>query len=127
MTKLFGTNGIRGVVNENMNGLLALNIGKAWGSHLLVTKKTPLVAIGTDVRLSNAMLKSAVTAGLLSTGCNVEDIGILPTPTLQYAVKTRTYDSGVVITASHNHPQFNGIKGIAADGTEFDKATEEYI
>ena len=67
MTKLFGTNGIRGVVNENMNGLLALNIGKAWGSHLLVTKKTPLVAIGTDVRLSNAMLKSAVTAPLGAT------------------------------------------------------------
>jgi phosphomannomutase/phosphoglucomutase len=127
MTKLFGTNGIRGVVNENMNGLLALNIGKAWGSHLLVKKKTPSIAIGTDVRLSGDMLKSAVTAGLLSTGCNVEDIGILPTPTLQYAVKTRAYDSGVVITASHNPPQFNGIKGIAADGIEFDKATEGAI
>ena len=127
MTKLFGTNGIRGIVNETMNGHLALKIGQAWGSHLLTLSKQPHVAIGTDARLSNTMLKNAITAGLLSTGCTVEDIGILPTPTVQYAVKTRNYDSGVVITASHNPPQFNGIKGIASDGTEFDKTTEETI
>ncbi len=127
MTKLFGTNGIRGIVNETMNGTLALKIGQAWGSHISKKQPHPTIGIGTDARLSNAMLKNAITAGLLATGCNVEDIGIVPTPTVQYAVKTQKYDSAVVITASHNPPQFNGIKGIAADGTEFDKATEEYI
>jgi phosphomannomutase/phosphoglucomutase len=127
MTKLFGTNGIRGVVNQTMNGQLALEIGQAWGTYLQKKSKNPQVVIGTDARLSNSMLKNAITAGLLATGCNVEDIGTVPTPTLQYAVKTRNYDSGVVITASHNPPQFNGIKGIAADGTEFSKTTEETI
>jgi phosphomannomutase/phosphoglucomutase len=127
MTKLFGTNGIRGVVNETMNGHLALNIGQAWGSHLTEQMPHPRIAIGTDARLSNTMLKNAITAGLLATGCNVEDIGLVPTPTVQYAVKTREYTSAVVITASHNPPQFNGIKGIATDGTEFDKPTEEKI
>ena len=127
MTKLFGTNGIRGVVNEDMNGQLALNIGKAWGTLLKKTISRPKVAIGTDARLSNHMLKCAITAGLLSTGCDVVDVGLVPTPTLQYAVKEKDFDSGVIITASHNPPHFNGIKGVASDGTEFSKDVEEEI
>ena len=127
MTKLFGTNGIRGVVNEDMNGLLALNIGKAWGTLLKRTISRPNVAIGTDARLSNHMLKCAITAGLLSTGCDVVDVGLVPTPTLQYTVKEKDFDSGVIITASHNPPHFNGIKGVASDGTEFSKDIEEEI
>ena len=127
MTKLFGTNGIRGVVNEDMNCELALGIGKAWGTYLRKTIAKPNVAIGTDARLSNHMLKNAIAAGFLSIGCNVVDVGIVPTPALQYTVKEKDFDSGVVITASHNPPQFNGIKGIAEDGTEFSKDTEEAI
>jgi len=127
LTKLFGTNGIRGVVNEEMNTDLALGIGKAWGTYL--TKKTtrPKVAIGTDARLSNDMLKNAIAAGLLATGCDVVDVGLVPTPTLQYTVREKKFDSGVIITASHNPPHFNGIKGVAADGTEFSKDVEEEI
>jgi len=127
MTKLFGTNGIRGIVNEDMNCELALGIGKAWGTMLKKTIKKPRVAIGTDARLSNHMLKNAITAGLISTGCDVVDGGLMPTPSLQYMVKTKGYDSGVIITASHNPPQFNGIKGVASDGTEFTKDVEEEI
>lgn len=127
MGKLFGTNGIRGVVNEDMNTDLALNIGKSWGTLLKRTIKRPKVAIGTDARLSNHMLKSAISAGLLSVGCNVIDIGLVPTPTLQYAVREKGYDSGVIITASHNPPHFNGIKGVARDGTEFTKDVEDEI
>ncbi len=127
MTKLFGTNGIRGVVNEDMNCELALGIGKAWGTYLKKTVIRPKVAIGTDARLSNHMLKNAISAGLLSTGCDVIDVGLVPTPALQYAVKEKDFDSGVVITASHNPPQFNGIKGVASDGTEFSKDVEEDI
>src|SRR4030043_112526 len=127
MGKLFGTNGIRGVVNKDMNCDLALGIGKAWGTLIKRKIQKPKVAIGTDARLSNDMLKNAISAGLLSTGCDVIDIGVVPTPTLQYTVREKGFDSGVIITASHNPPHFNGIKGVAADGTEFTKDIEDEI
>jgi len=127
MGKLFGTNGIRGVVNQDMNCELALGIGMAWGTFLKRKKIRPKIAIGADARLSNHMLKNAITAGLLSTGCDVVDIGLVPTPTLQYTVKEKKYDSGVIITASHNPPQFNGIKGVSSNGTEFSKDIEDEI
>ena len=73
------------------------------------------------------MLKNAISAGLLATGCDVVDVGLVPTPTLQYAIKEKDYDSGVIITSSHNPPEFNGIKGVASDGTEFSKDVEEEI
>lgn len=127
MGKLFGTNGIRGVVNKDMNIDLANGIGKAWGTLLKRTIKRPKVAIGTDARLSNEMLKNAISAGLMATGCDIIDCGVVPTPTLQYAVREKGYDSGVIITASHNPPNFNGIKGVASDGTEFTKDVEDEI
>ena len=127
MTKLFGTNGIRGITNEDMNSNLALGIGAAWGTFLKKSVPHPRVAIGTDVRISNYMLKSAITAGLLSTGCDVVDTGLVPTPTLQYTVKEKDFDSGVIITASHNPPKFNGLKFIASDGTEFSREQESKI
>ncbi|MCX6671256.1 MAG: phosphoglucosamine mutase [Euryarchaeota archaeon] len=127
MTRLFGTNGIRGVVNQDMNSTLALGIGQAWGTYLKKTVPRPRCAIGTDARLSNHMLKSAITAGFLSTGCDVVDVGLVPTPTLQYTVKEKRFDAGIIITASHNPPQFNGIKGTAHDGTELTKDVEEVI
>jgi phosphomannomutase/phosphoglucomutase len=127
MTRLFGTNGIRGVVNQDMNSTLALEIGQAWGTYLKKIIPRPKCAIGTDARLSNHMLKSAVTAGFLSTGCDVVDVGLVPTPTLQYTVKEKQFDAGIIITASHNPPQFNGIKGTASDGTELTKDVEEAI
>ncbi len=127
MGKLFGTNGIRGIVNKEMNSDLALGIGKAWGTLIKKTIEKPKIAIGTDARLSNDMLKNAISAGLLATGCDVTDIGIVPTPTLQYTVREKGFDSGVIITASHNPPHFNGIKGVAADGTEFTKDIEDEI
>jgi len=127
MGKLFGTNGIRGVVNEDMNCDLALGIGKAWGTYLKREIDRPKIAIGTDARLSNHMLKNAISAGLIATGCDVTDVGLVPTPTLQYTIKEKGYDSGVIITASHNPPHFNGIKGVASDGTEFSKDIEDEI
>ncbi len=127
MTRLFGTNGIRGIVNKEMNGRLALGIGMAWGTNLRTTIQRPKVALGTDARLSNHMLESAITAGFLATGCDIIDVGLVPTPTLQYTVKEKHFDSGVVITASHNPPQYNGIKGTAQDGAEYTKEVEEAI
>lgn len=127
MTQLFGTNGIRGIVNKDMNCDLALGIGNAWGTYLKQMIPRPKCVIGSDARLSNYMLKSAITAGLLSTGCDVFDIGLVPTPTLQYTVKEKQFDGGIIVTASHNPPQFNGIKGTTNDGTELSKEVEETI
>jgi phosphomannomutase/phosphoglucomutase len=124
MPRLFGTNGIRGVVNEDMNIELASNIGKAVGTFLGGKAK---VVVGTDTRTSNTMLKSALTAGILSTGADVVDVGICPSPAVQYAVKSGFGNFGVIITASHNPPEFNGIKCIDTDGTELGRNKEEAI
>ncbi len=72
-------------------------------------------------------LKMRYLQDLLATGCDVIDVGVVPTPTLQYTVREKGFDSGVIITASHNPPHFNGIKGVAADGTEFTKDVEDEI
>jgi len=110
--KLFGTNGVRGIVGKDMTPELALSIGFALGS-----MRKGRIAVGRDTRTSGECLASAVRAGLMATGCNVVDLGILPTPALQYLV-TRHFDGGAMITASHNPPEYNGVKIIEPDGTE---------
>ena len=121
--RLFGTNGVRGVVNtQGMDCEFAIRLGLAIGSCM----KGP-VMIGTDARTSKDMLKSACSAGLMAAGCDVLDCGIVPTPTLQYAVKRNEMAGGVMITASHNPPEFNGIKCIDPDGTEMARSNEERI
>jgi len=122
MSRLFGTNGVRGVTNEDMNVELAVKLGKSIGTFF-----DGDIAIGTDTRTSNEMLKNAVIAGILSTGCNVFDAGVLPSPALQYHVKKSDEKAGVIITASHNPPEFNGIKVIDEDGTELGKEKEDEI
>ena len=116
--KLFGTNGIRGIVNQNLTPELALKLTMSLG-----TLKRGTIAIGQDTRISGTMLGHAATAGLLATGCKVINVGIAPTPTIQYFVRDNT-DAGVVITASHNPREYNGLKFIARDGTEFDSEAE---
>lgn len=114
---------MRGVVNTPaMDSLFAQRLGMAIGTFM----KGPVV-IGTDARTSNEMLKTACASGLMAVGCDVLDCGVLPTPALQYAVKIGKVAGGVVITASHNPPEFNGIKAIAADGTEMSREDEEKI
>lgn len=123
MTRLFGTNGIRGVVNQDMNTGLACNVGMAIGTYLQGGR----VFIAQDTRTSSEMLRNALVSGLLSTGSHVVDIGVAPTPTLQYAVKKFRGNFGVIITASHNPPQFNGIKCADFDGTDLPRNKEEEI
>ena len=120
--RMFGTNGVRGVVNEDMTTDLALQMGKAIGKFFSGT-----VALATDTRVSADMLKSALSAGLMATGCRVLDLGIVPTPAIQFYVKTHDIKGGVMITASHNPPKFNGIKCIDEDGTEMARTNEEKI
>ncbi len=111
--RMFGTNGVRGVVGEEMTPALVLKIGAALGS---MRKGT--IAVGRDTRTSGEALAHALKAGLLMTGCDVVDMGILPTPALQYIIKANRFDGGAMITASHNPPEYNGVKIIEADGTE---------
>jgi len=120
--RLFGTNGVRGVVNDYMDPQLALDVGKAIGTFM-----KGKVAMATDCRTSADMIRSAVAAGLTSVGCDVLDLGALPTPTLQYYVKISEISGGVMVTASHNPPEFNGIKAVDADGTEMHRSREEEI
>jgi phosphomannomutase/phosphoglucomutase len=111
--RLFGTNGVRGIVNRDVTADLALRLAMSLGT---LTKGT--VAVGQDTRTSGSMLSYAAIAGLLATGCKVINVGIAPTPAVQYFVRDNA-DAGIVITASHNPREYNGLKLIAADGTEF--------
>lgn len=121
--KMFGTNGVRGVVNEYMSGELALQMGKSIGKVL-----GRRIAVAMDTRDSSPMIKSAVCAGLMSVGTEVLDLGMVPTPALQHYVKMRPeVTGGVMITASHNPPEFNGIKCISSDGTECTPEEESEI
>ena len=122
--RLFGTNGVRGIVNTTaMDCRFATRLGMAIGTFM----KGP-VLIGTDARTSSEMLKAACAAGVMATGCEVRDCGVLPTPALQYSVKiTDSISGGIVITASHNPPEFNGIKCVDGDGTEMARENEERI
>jgi phosphomannomutase/phosphoglucomutase len=110
--RLFGTNGVRGVVGKDLTPELVLTIGEALG-----TMRKGCIAVGRDTRTSGETLVKAVKSGLIATGCDVVDCGILPTPALQYLIKEQ-FDGGAMITASHNPPEYNGVKIIEADGTE---------
>jgi phosphomannomutase/phosphoglucomutase len=112
--KLFGTNGIRGLVNVELTPEMAIKVGCAIGTFF--GRKNLLV--GHDARTSGSMLSKAVISGLTSTGCHVFFAGMAPTPALQFAVKNHKMDGGVIITASHNPPEYNGIKVIWSDGIE---------
>ena len=102
--RLFGTFGVRRTANDVLTPEFASRLAASYGSIVQGT-----VAIGGDTRTRTPMLKHAITAGLLSSGCDVVDLGILPTPAIQYAVRNY-YDGGIIVTASHNPPKFNGLK-----------------
>jgi phosphomannomutase/phosphoglucomutase len=113
--KLFGTNGIRGLVNVELTPEIAIKVGGSIGTFFGKNKN---LLLGYDARTSGPMFAKAVISGLTATGCNVFFAGMAPTPSLQFAVKNHKMDGGVIITASHNPPQYNGIKVIWSDGIE---------
>ncbi|MCD6331105.1 MAG: phosphoglucosamine mutase [Thermoplasmata archaeon] len=106
---MFGSSGVRGIVGKEMNPRLALKIGEACGQIY------GNVVIGNDPRTSSIMIKNAVISGLLACGAEVTDVGMVATPTLAYAA--RNYDIGIIITASHNPAEYNGIKIFNRDGS----------
>ena len=119
----FGTNGVRGIANEYINPQLAIDVARSLGTYM---NSKGIVAIGRDTRASGEMLKSAAIAGALSAGLTVIDVGVVPTPSIQYYVKDHA-DAGIVITASHNPREYNGIKLIDADGSEFSREGEREV
>jgi phosphomannomutase/phosphoglucomutase len=123
MGRLFGTNGVRGVFNKDLTLDLALRLSYALGTYF----KEGKVLLGYDGRYSSPLLADVVTAGLNAMGLDVYNAGLVPTPCLQYCVKRLGYDGGVMITASHNPPEYNGIKVMARDGVEIPREEESII
>ena len=128
MGKLFGTDGIRGVANETLDCRLAYRVGQA--AAISLTKKPgvkPSVVIGKDTRISSDMLEGALIAGLTASGCNVVRLGVIPTPGVAYLTVKLHADAGVVISASHNPFEHNGIKMFSGEGFKLSDSLEEEI
>ncbi len=128
MGRLFGTDGARGIANSELSCELAMQIGRA-AAYVLTEKKTekPKVLIGKDTRVSSNMLEMALAAGLCSVGADVVLVGFVPTPAIAYLVKNREADAGIMISASHNPCEFNGIKIFDGNGYKLPDSLEEEI
>ena len=122
--KLFGTSGIRGKIGSEVTCELALNVGKSLAYYL---GNEGTVVIGYDTRTTNTMLDQAITAGLLESGVNVVKIGMVPTPLVGYATEKLDADAGIMLTASHNPSQYNGIKLWNKNGMAYTSAQEAKI
>jgi len=130
MGRLFGTDGVRGLANGHVTAELALDLGVA-AARVLATGgpegHRPRAVVGRDTRVSGEFLGAALAAGLASAGVDVRDVGVLPTPGVAYLTSTMDVDFGVVISASHNPMQDNGIKFLARGGVKLDDAVEDAI
>ncbi|MDG6929271.1 MAG: phosphoglucosamine mutase [Nitrososphaerota archaeon] len=122
MGRLFGTNGIRGVPGRELTPELIMAVGRAVSERL-----GGRIAVGRDGRSSSPMMSELMVSTLLDSGSDVCDAGVLPTPALQYYAGSGGFDGGVMITASHNPPEFNGIKVMGPNGTEISRETEGEI
>ena len=118
--RLFGTNGIRGLVNLELTPEFVTKIGSTIGTFFEGNR----IVVGYDGRTSSPMFVRAIIGGLTSTGCDAHEAGMAPTPAIQYAVKHYGLKGGVIITASHNPPEYNGIKVVAGDGIELPREQE---
>ena len=128
MARLFGTDGVRGIAGSELTPELAINIGRAAAMVLTKhTNKKATVLIGKDTRISGDMLESALCAGLCSVGADVQLCGVVPTPAIAYLVKKYNCDAGIVISASHNPMEFNGIKIFNNEGYKLADEIENEI
>ncbi len=128
MGKLFGTDGIRGIVGKNLDAPLSYRVGLATAMCLgKATEGKPLVTIGKDTRISSDMLECALSAGLCAGGANVLHLGVIPTPGVAYLTTYSHAQAGVVISASHNPYEYNGIKIFSDKGFKFSDEMEEEV
>ncbi|WNS42868.1 phosphoglucosamine mutase [Paenibacillus sp. MMS20-IR301] len=124
MGKYFGTDGVRGVANRELTAEMAYSIGRCGGYVLAGNVEKPKVVIGMDTRISGPLLESALVAGLLSIGADVIRIGVVSTPAVAYITRLLKADAGVMISASHNPVEDNGIKFFGGDGFKLTDETE---
>ncbi|MNC01017.1 Phosphoglucosamine mutase [compost metagenome] len=127
MGKYFGTDGVRGVANRELTAEMAYSIGRCGGYVLAGNLDKPKVVIGMDTRISGPLLESALIAGLLSIGADVIRIGVVSTPAVAYITRLLKADAGVMISASHNPVEDNGIKFFGGDGFKLTDETELQI
>lgn len=132
MRKLFGTDGVRGIANHELSSDLAFKLGQA-AAYVLTGELShkPRIMVGTDTRISCDMLECALNAGLCSVGADVISLGVIPTPGVAYLTSHNNADAGVVISASHNSFEFNGIKFFDSEGyklpDEIEKKIEDFV
>ncbi|MDE7045500.1 MAG: phosphoglucosamine mutase, partial [Acetatifactor sp.] len=128
MARLFGTDGVRGIANEELTPLLAMQLGQA-GAYVLTKEKEhkPTIMVGCDTRISGDMLANALMAGACSVGANCIYVGVIPTPAVAYLTQKYRVDAGVVISASHNPVEFNGIKFFDENGYKLPDQLEDEI
>ena len=128
MGKLFGTDGVRGVANTELTGKLAYQLGQA-GAYVLTkeTKRQPKIIVARDTRISGTMLEAALVGGICSVGAKAISIGVVPTPAVAYLVRELGADAGVMISASHNPLEFNGIKFFNSEGYKLRDELEDEI
>ena len=127
MARLFGTDGVRGIANGYLNAELAYKLGRAAALYFGREVKSPTIIIGRDTRLSGTMLESALAAGICSAGGNAHMLGVIPTPAVSYLTEKMDANAGVVISASHNPFEDNGIKFFANSGFKLPDAVEDEI
>ena len=128
MGRLFGTDGVRGVANLELTPRLAYKLGQA-GAYVLTaeTKHTPKILVGMDTRISGDMLEAALISGICSVGAQVISLGVIPTPAVAYLTRLYDADAGVVISASHNPFEYNGIKFFNSNGYKLSDEIEDKI
>jgi phosphoglucosamine mutase len=128
MARIFGTDGVRGVANKELTVELAMNLGKA-GANVLTKENAhkPTILVGCDTRISGEMLANALMAGVCAVGANAVYAGVVPTPAIAYLTRKYNYDAGVVISASHNPAEYNGIKFFSKTGYKLSDRLEDEI
>ena len=128
MGRLFGTDGVRGIANKDLTCELTMNLGRAAATVLSNNaRRRPIFVVGMDTRISSEMLSSSITAGLCSVGADVYVLGTVPTPAVAYLISKYKADAGIMISASHNPAEYNGIKMFSGDGYKLPDALEEQI
>lgn len=128
MARMFGTDGVRGVAGTELTIELAMKLGQA-GAYVLTKEKShkPTIIVGCDTRISGGMLANALMAGICSVGANAIYVGVVPTPAIAYLTRKYKVDAGVVISASHNPMEFNGIKFFNGEGYKLSDQLEDEI
>lgn len=127
MARMFGTDGVRGIANQDLTCELAFKLGQASAFVLASNVHRPTILVGRDTRISGEMLESALVAGICSVGAKAVLVGILPTPGIAYLTRYYQADAGVVISASHNTVEYNGIKFFDKNGCKLPDALEDRI